>query len=239
MIDSINFHGNWSTAGHRYTEVDVKLLKNEKAQNRLCDQFGKCEYNFDIHFYKGPKSLNNYLEGDQSPEWVKTVYGLEIEPSDDKLTLLITSNVGPPKYPLTPWIIAHRISHALWRNHSFKHYWPIMQAFDSILGRYEFSGNSKWFGCAIGTMRSCRNRTLARNSEIFHELFAQLMLTGRIELNHIENHVLVRNRGRNSEYKHFTDSQVDSLNSIINRMENSVYMLKDYLDSMYGSVIVV
>jgi len=240
MIESINFHGNWSKAGNRYTEIDVKLLTNERAQNRLSDKFANCGHDFDIHFYKGPKSgWNTSLVGDKSPDWVSANYGLDLEPADDKLSLLITNNVGSPKYPLTPWIIAHRISHSIWRDHTFNYFWPMMRNFDDIIGENAFMGRSKWFGCAIGTMRSCRNRTLAATSEIFHELFAQCLLTGRVDLQHIENRVLVRKRGRNSEYKYFSDSQVDRINNMIDKLENTIYMVCGHLHDMYGSVIVV
>lgn len=239
MIHELRFHGNWSNAGNRYTDTDVKLLKNEKAQNRLGQKFAKCEHDLDMHFYKGPKSSNRYMEGPKSAEWVKQFYGLDIEPSDDRIAILVTSNIGSPKYPLTPWMIAHRISHSLWPGVGFRTYWNVVSHFHKFLGHGEFYGSSKWFGCAIGTTRCCRNRTLARTGEIFHELFAQCMLTGRIRLNHIENRVFIRNHFRNPEYKIFSDHQVDEINSIIDRLKNAVYSVYNELHSMYGSVVVV
>lgn len=236
MISGLNFYGNWSKAGNRYTEVDVKLLKNEKAQNRLASKFENCGHDIDFHFYKGPKSnWNNSLVGPQSAEWVSERYGINIEPNDDRLSVLITSNIGSPKYPLTPWIIAHRISHALWQKVGHAYYWRIMSRWDQVgINMY-----SKWFGCAIGTMRSCRNRTLARNGELFHELFAQLMLTGKVGLNRIENRVFVRNQFRNPQYRHFSDAQVEAINWSIDILENSVYNIHHHLHEMYGEIIVV
>jgi len=237
MIHSLNFHGNWSKAGNRYTEVDVKLLRNEKAQNRLGEKFKNCGHDFDVHFYKGPRSnWINSLCGDRSPEWVMQSYGIDIKQNDDRITLLITSNIGSPKYPLTPWMIAHRISHSLWQNSG---YVPLLRYFNQIMGEWPFLSSSKWFGCAIGTTRSCRNRTLANSTEMLHELFAQCLLTGRINLKRIENRVFTRKRWNNSEYKHFSDAQVDKINSAIDRMENMVYNSVQDLHSMYGSVVVV
>lgn len=238
MIHEIKFHGNWSKAGNRYTETDVKLLKNEKAQNRLGQKFAKCEHDLDMHFYKGPKNKNNFLEGQKSAEWVKQFYGLDIEPSDDRIAILVTCNIGSPKYPLTPWMIAHRISHSLMRRFFVNHYLGLIQNFND-LGHGPLNDSSRWFGCAIGTTRCCRNRTLARTGEIFHELFAQCMLTGRISLKHIENRVFMRNRFRNPEYKFFSDHQVDEINAIIDRLENAVYSVYNELHAMYGSVVVV
>jgi hypothetical protein len=88
-------------------------------------------------------------------------------------------------------------------------------------------------------MRSARNRTLARTGEIYHELFAQNLLTGSIKLNHIENAVLVRKRWRNCEYRHFKDTQVEQINSAIDRMENAVYQVTQSMHEMYGNIIVV
>lgn len=238
----IKFHGKWSSAGNRYTEVDVKLLKSEKGQNRLCDHLSKSEHVFDMHFYKGPKSSwETSLVGNQRPEWVAQKYGIDIQPSDDKISVLVTSNIGSPKYPLTPWIIAHRMSHSLWGDYGYNLYIPISRRLGELVhgDNYMFFGGSKWFGCAIGTTRSCRNRTLARNGELFHELFAQVLITGRVRLKRIENRVLVRHRGRNAEYAYFSDEKVAAINRNIDALENAVYTVYSHLHSMYGSVIVV
>lgn len=238
MINELNFHGNWKTAGNRYSELDFKILKNEKAQNRFIDKYKDCSFDFDFHFYKGPKnSWDTSLQGCKDSEWVKENFDIDIEPKDDKISVLITSNVGSPKYPLTPWIIAHRISHSLWSNNAFQYYFPLMRKFENLVGTDAMY--TKWFGCAIGTMRSCRQRTLARTGEIFHELFAQNLLTGRIDLNHVDNRILVRKRWKNEEYRYFSDSIVEEINSTIDRLENAVYNVASDLDGMYGNIIVV
>lgn len=240
MINNIQFHGDWSKAGNRYTETDVKLLTNAKAQRRLCDKFDTCEHEMDVHFYKGPKSgWDTSLMGYQSADWVIEKYGIDIRPSDDKISLLITSNIGSPKYPLTPWIIAHRMSHAIWREVGYEHYQHIISSFHNLIGEPIFYNNSKWFGCAIGTMRSCRNRTLARTGELFHELFAQLLLSGRLNLRRIDNRVFTRNRWKTPEYKYFNDDTVERINRTIDRLENAVYSVEQHLHHTYGGVVVI
>ena len=238
MIHDIQFHGNWKRAGNRYSELDFKIITNAKAQHRLIDKYKNCDTDFKFHFYKGTKSgWDTSLEGFKNPEWVKTHFGLDIQPDDDKISVLVTSNIGSPKYPLTPWIIAHRMSHAIWRDIGYDIHQHSMASM-----RYNF-GNSeyikKWFGCAIGTTRSCRQRTLATTLELYHELFAQCLLTGRIRLNHIENRVLQRMRGRNKEYRYFTDDEVNKINRLIDRIENEVYCVKTDFDSACGEILVV
>lgn len=238
MIHDIQFHGSWNRPGNRYSELDFKILTNAKAQHRLIDKYKNCGIDFKFHLYKGTKSgWNTSLKGFKSPEWVKTRFGLDIQPDDDKISVLVTNNIGSPKYPLTPWIIAHRMSHAMFRNFSYDIHKHSIAQMDYLLGR--FAGFEKWFGCAIGTTRSCRQRTLARTGELYHELFAQCLLTGRVRLKHIENRVLHRMRGRNKEYKYFSDNDVNNINNLIDRIENEVYFVRTSLDSACGEILVV
>lgn len=238
MIHDIQFHGNWKRPGNRYSELDLKILTNAKAQHRLIDKYKNCDNEFKFHFYKGTKSgWNTSLQGFKNPEWVKTHFGIDIQPDDDKISVLVTNNIGSPKYPLTPWIIAHRMSHAMFRNFSYNiHQHSISQMY-YLLG--SFTVSEKWFGCAIGTTRSCRQRTLARTGELYHELFAQCLLTGRVRLKHIENRVFHRMRGRNAEYKYFSDDVVDKINRLIDRIEKEVYCVKTNFDSACGEILVV
>jgi len=241
MITDIQLHGDWSRAGNRYTETDVKLIKNEKAQRRLGDQFSNSEHDFDVHFYKGKKShgWDNYLAGLKGADWVAERYGIDLQPSDDKVTILVTSNIGSPKYPLTPWMIAHRISHSLWRDFGFNAYHNIFSNLENVIGSGTMWGRSKWFGCAVGTMRSARRRTLVASSELVHDLFAQALIAGHVSLNHIENRVFTRKRWRNKEYAYFADDQVNAVNRQLDRLENAVYNVKSQLYNMYGGIIIV
>ena len=237
MIHDIQFHGNWKRPGNRYSELDFKILTNAKAQHRLIDKYKNCGVDFKFHFCKSPKSSNHYFEGFKSPEWIKTHFGLDIQPDDDKISVIIVGNAGTPKYPLTPWIIAHRMSHAMFRNIGYQTHQHSMNQMTNLLGQDTLY--SKWFGCAIGTTRSCRQRTLAITREIYHELFAQCLLTGRIRLKHIENRVLHRMRGRNKEYKYFSNDAVNNINRLIDRIENEVYCVKTNFDSACGEILVV
>lgn len=237
MIHDIQFHGNWKRPSNRYSELDLKILTNAKAQHRLIDKYKNCGTDFKFHFCNIPKSSNHYLEGFKSPEWVKTHFGLDIQPDDDKISVLVTNNIGSPKYPLTPWIIAHRMSHAMFRNFSYNIHQHSISQMGCLLGQDALY--SKWFGCAIGTTRSCRQRTLARTGELYHELFAQCLLTGRVRLKHIENRVLHRMRGRNAEYKYFNDDAVNNINRLIDRIENEVYSVKSVFDCTCGDILVV
>ena len=238
MIHDIQFHGNWKRPGNRYSELDFKILTNAKAQHRLIDKYKNCDNEFKFHFYKGTKNgWDTSLQGFKNPEWVKTHFGLDIQPDDDKISVLVTNNTGSPKYPLTPWIIAHRMSHAIWRDIGFDTYQHSMFQMTNLLGQNALY--SKWFGCTIGTTRSCRQRTLAITIELYHELFAQCLLTGRVRLKHIENRVFHRMRGRNAEYKYFNDDEVNNINRLIDRIKNEVYRVKTSFGSACSEILVV
>ena len=238
MIHDIKFHGDWKRPGNRYSELDLKILTNERSQHRLIDKYKNCGTDFKFHFYKGTKNRwGTSLEGFKNPEWVKTHFGLDIQPDDDKISVLVTNNIGSPKYPLTPWIIAHRMSHAIFRNVSFDIHRPSMIGMDNFFGWRV--GYEKWLGCAIGTTRSCRKRTLSRTAELYHELFAQCLLTDCVRLNHVEDRVLKRMRGKNPEYIHLRDSKSERLNDLINMMENEVYHVRSKFDCGCGKILVV
>jgi len=247
MIGEIKFHGNWKSAGNRYTDLDFKILTNSKAQNRLIDKYKNTGVDFDFHFYKGPKSsrFENFLSGYKSSEWVEEKLGIKVDTSEDKIPVVVTSNIGRPKYPLTPWIIAHRMSHSLasykpsysyfLENHFVK-YLSIVDTLKAFAG--SDLGYSKWFGCAIGTSRCCRNRTLSTTYELFHELFAQRLLTGRVRLNRVENRILIRKRWKNKEFKFLSNESVDRVNALIDRIECCIHEAFYSLDPSFGILIV-
>jgi hypothetical protein len=114
--------------------------------------------------------------------------------------MIVTSNEGNLSVPLSPWIVAHRISHALANlyNASYEHdygntFIPLMKkAFKTIYEQqvdFDIDDYNPmiWLdrlANQIGTMHSTNTKKIVyyRGGEFYHELFAQYICSGKVTL---------------------------------------------------------
>lgn len=119
--------------------------------------------------------------------------------------MVFLGNYGAQKVMLTPWVMAHRIGHAIqatngrdgiaqWRTveqHFFK---SINDMLVEVYGRRADSVDSSYpsparrdeyvaLFNAIGTQRSSRENQINRPYEFMYEMFAQYIKTGTVTLN--------------------------------------------------------
>jgi hypothetical protein len=127
------------------------------------------------------------------PKAAAAYLGVPVRP--EALSIILTTNEGTARLPLTGWMIAHRLFHALeyagmttvWNYYDHK---PIENAFDVIvsifadLRRFCLDGlamtKTDFYG--IGTSRACRTGNLSNPGELIAEGFAQYVLTGHLVL---------------------------------------------------------
>jgi hypothetical protein len=113
----------------------------------------------------------------------------------DNITIVFTNNTGAERVPLTPWMMAHRMGHAMRRRiggggdkswyAADRHFW---HSINTILRDYYGITNitpeiENALLNAIGTMRSARQRRISRNWEMVYELLAQYLNTGEVTFN--------------------------------------------------------
>lgn len=126
----------------------------------------------------------------------------------DAITVILTNNMSDDNWMSirSPWMLAHRISHAIFDNHRVERktddvtyrlgyvvrdfvYRIMTLAYgvswhsDYRIGKEYTEAYGKILGHAISTMRSARKGNINNVYEWVHELFSQKVITGKITLN--------------------------------------------------------
>jgi hypothetical protein len=237
-VGTVQKVGDW-TAKHSFTHKDdMRLLTSPKLTDRIRNAFRNVPVVIDIFFvnskagrhytelglvdnefpFRGRIDTNRYGAGQQELNIRQDGLGLskdEVQTRPDAISIFFTNNKGDQRFPMTPWIMAHRIGHVL-RNRSQRptpygrfsqDITAFMTGLTKCYGGLTPPRNANSYGFvspfaydtpirqvahAIGTMRSARTRDLRNAGEFVHELFAQYLITGRIELNPIPDRIPVK-----------------------------------------------
>jgi len=193
---------------------DVKLATHPVNIQKARDFFENVPYNFRFFVINKPR-LRQYREsGEASPEKIRAIFPAEadtiLKDHEGAITVLYIGNYGDAKVMFTPWVMAHRIGHAIVANNyggnrqeSSPWYIAEQDFFESISlilqnfygipiersynGRYPVWGkNQQYYNAlfnAIGTQRSSRENQIKRPYEFLYELFAQYIQTGDVKFN--------------------------------------------------------
>lgn len=210
-IGNIYTHGDFSQPGS--LRADDLSLASSKRQEKIIRVLRKApiaidlhlvnlaapvanrDGHFDISFYlkQYPERFGRYLTPEQMKDW-----WVPITPRQDALNLVMIENEGDNRIPMTPWIIAHRLSHAFEYAEPllFQKIWKLFlstleQVVDSYgLWRMNIPGGSgsPHFALLVpifGTTRAAREGLIkpGRAGEWYHDCFAQMCVTGDIRFN--------------------------------------------------------
>jgi hypothetical protein len=110
-------------AGGGFSKQDRKLLSSPKAIEKIRSRWEKTPYVFDIFLLKVPQ-LNKpeFREiGSVSEKFMRQfeeITGDNVPNDPSAITILFNGNYGAEKVPMTAWIMAHRVGHAI-RNTSY------------------------------------------------------------------------------------------------------------------------
>jgi len=201
--------GNFEKPGP-FRGVDKKLVPHPTNQLKTVKFFEKTPYDFRLFFSHIPGTGKYSEYGPMSPEVVQQIFGKYasqiLQGSEDAITVIFVGNKGDSKVMLTPWMMAHRIGHAVqsgsvsagnkgaWHeaeNHFFNGINSILKDYYGINKVNQFDTKVNWklrdeynaLFNAIGTQRSSRTEQIKRPYEFFYELFAQYLGAGEIKLN--------------------------------------------------------
>ena len=191
--------------------VDRRLVPHPTNQLKTAKFFEQTPYDFRLFFSNIPGTGKYSEYGKMPPEMVQQVFGDQaqqiIQGSEDAITVVFVGNSGDSKVMMTPWIMAHRIGHAIQANvrrgQSNGGTWRAAEdhffgTINSIIADYYGKRVTNQFGNkmnnalskeyaalfnAIGTQRSSRTGQITRPYEFLYELFAQYLGTGAITLN--------------------------------------------------------
>ena len=203
--------GDFNKPGPFYGKVDKALVTHPVTKMRAEKFFNKTPYNIRL-FFSNLTGTGKFSEhGEMDPETVKIIFGDDgeqiLDGHEDAITIVFVGNKGTAKVMLTPWMMAHRLGHAIQaqlrggsrgREH---HPWQYgEQAFFTEVNNMlkEYYGKSGQRGGqlkfeltpeynalfnAIGTQRSSRSGDIKRPYEFLYEIFAQYLGTGKVTFN--------------------------------------------------------
>lgn len=105
-----------------FRKRDMAMIKSPKAITNAYQKLGKTHHNLNLYFLNSKAGRSFQEVGKVTIDWVRSNLGDEIanyvltKLDDDAINVIFTNNNGDQGVPMTPWIMAHRIAHALGRN---------------------------------------------------------------------------------------------------------------------------
>jgi hypothetical protein len=212
-------YGDLNTPGS-FPQNDLKAMNNDKWVKKLHVAFEKTRFNFNLYLYNAPEGIVK-LNGEEHK--AKTQYGnyhglihpLQLNPiigklltrniTEQAITVLLTQNEGDEIVPLTPWIVAHRVAHAIfYADRSPKDTVPeITRYINSVRGDVDsffvpaarlvapITANSPLserqrlniLARQVGKFRSAREGNVRDRGEFAIELVTQFIVQGKVTLN--------------------------------------------------------
>lgn len=257
QLEDVKFFGNWDRPDklHRYDRASVKMLTNPNNVERIKNKWSKFDHSIDIYFVKSSQASKHVEVGQVDADFPKRELNIDIKPDPDKITLIITNNVGSPKIPLTPWILAHRFGHAIRRDYR-KGYFSLYYYYEEFSKNVDYAMadiahdlyniqdwkrlsplKKKKFAEAIGTFASARNNKLRDYGEFINELLAQYVITGEITLNNNPpKHISTRKVFKNSVEGFHRNRDIDD-EETADLIGMHSRTLSYYASVLFGSVV--
>ena len=249
---------------------DRKILTNPRAIEKLHKRFAGTSVDFEFYmvnlpgygrFFNNGKIKKIFLQSKmpQLAEW----FDANGWPGNNSINVIYTNNIGNNRFPMTSWILAHRLSHAMATSFGRTNTNTMAQLFvkykyciDNIARYYSYNVTDVWsrelilleknIANNIGTTRAARNHKLTSAHELFHDLFAQYILTGGVHrLNLPPRQITTRftygnPRPKNTYYRTNNDtSNVELqklLDDLVNMLNNGFY---EALESSVGNIYVM
>lgn len=152
---------------HRHFYGDARVSKifiSSKAIEKIKGQWSGTQNIFDVYLLNVPK-LNKaeYREygvvdpGGEIAQAIEQAIGEPMPNRPDAITILFNGNYGAEKVPMTGWIMAHRLGHAIRRSQAWENYVKeVNYVFQEILEYYYNIRNI--------FVRAYRDRTLGDNA---------------------------------------------------------------------------
>jgi len=197
-----------------FTGADKKLVPHPKNIEKATQFFEKVPYDFRL-FFSHLKGTGKYSEhGPMTPDEIRKVFGQDSEEiingSEDAITVVYVGNKGDSKVMLTPWMMAHRLGHAInrgsykagrqstWKEAEKYFFNTINSTLEEYYGKisqsrsyfrsqgpvqYDLTPEYNALFNALGTQRSSRSGQIKRPYEFFYEIFAQYLGTGKVTFN--------------------------------------------------------
>jgi hypothetical protein len=186
---------------------DRKILNSPKALKKISDRWGKSQADVDLYLLDvgvdPEKALDLALLGDiglmsdDETDYIANLskmkeFDIQFDPK--AISVILSNNSGAARFPLTAWMIAHRLFHTFQSDRSTQYHQSgklphtVTVITDQIngvlfdLGNYNPSVTRYDLVCLMGSSRACREGKLSNTFEFIPECFAQYILTGKVFL---------------------------------------------------------
>lgn len=173
---------------------DQRLIQNPEHLKKIEHAFRHTKEVIDVFFVPFRGKINDVLAHAERHGGVwdraaveKRLVGRAFPPpsTPEAITLILTNNEGANRVALTPWIIAHRMGHAIAarENNDMGPMVNLWYAIDDVVGMIADAFDVRKLDViyAIATMASARHQRLNGTMEIVFECFAQYLITGDIK----------------------------------------------------------
>lgn len=185
--------GSLDYQGEEPTGAPRKLVQKPAYQHALRRFFDKCPVEIDVGFANSTKLTGRFgPDGLMTADEAEEQLGFQIFINPDAVNIVYTTNRGDDAVPLTPWIVAHRLSHALAiaDGKNFDDEWDkwvstteeIARSLIVPLGERKIYPPGKAAAALLGTTKMARDNKVSTVGEWFHDSFAQYILTGDIKI---------------------------------------------------------
>lgn len=258
--------GDFEQPGSIGDRSDRRVLKNDVMVRRIKKAWERTPVDFNLVFINLPaEKANTYRQhvevGRVFPPYLEKNFPEVIPHINDKaVNIVFTNNRGDERVSFTPWIIAHRVGHALSRPHNSMdsrqgYQVPEIQEVRQMVLNFagqlhrSFTWNQVDYTNDflptifhhIGTMKSAREQKLIRPGEFLHELFAQYLLRGSVRFNPLTVDFLEANTWIDeTKGSRITHNHVDSHNERLKKMETDIKQLYDNaMQSIVGMIFVM
>lgn len=267
-IDNYELVGNWGDDERSNSfadKMDRKAVQSPKLQAKVYEKFGNTEHRLNFFFVNLPGMRKWSEHGIMSKEDVAENFPLVAERvqenninTEDTINIIFVSNTGFQKVKMTPWIMAHRIGHAIqaaqrkgfrgdtmysWKEYEKDFYDQIRMTltdyynWDITYADFTTSKELARFYEAIGTMKSATNNNLGgRPYEFVYEIFAQYITTGSLKFRDLPMNIGMRG-GRHYSFKFDRDEFYPSRSDADNMKEQIENASSYHLDNGLGLVL--
>lgn len=258
--------GNFDKAHSFRDRRDRTLVTNPRSIERTYKKFDNSDMDFNFIFVNKPGAGKFMEVGRVDISYVQKNLGDDVanavreaqNKTEDSVTIIFTNNSGDEKIPMTPWIIAHRIGHALAREGSSRSSYYYKEASDYLIsgmseiiklyGVREFPDKEdtiskrtnrdsqllmKNFFQQVATFRSAREGIIRDWFEVFNELIAQYLTTGKIRFNDAP-------KSFKSNRTSYFCKDLEEANAMVERLANTMeYTIDAMLHTTHNNIYVM
>lgn len=264
--------GDFSKPG-AFRDPEHRLVQHPVHIQKVKNFFQSVPADFRFFMVNAPSAQKIYRSagltrewGEVTPEQVRAAFPEQADRilagSEESITVIFLGNYGDRKVIMTPWIMAHRVGHAIqasnrvgglygktvqdptsdWGRAESYFFGAIHKILQEVYGipirdnRMDYTYRQQYNALfnSIGIQRSSREGQIRRPYEFFYELWTQYLKTGELKFNPLPEAVpyLQKSWGRPRNYLVMTRKYRDDPHAAQELLNRLAVELRDYFNSV-------